>query len=466
MTHLYIAAAHKSSGKTSISLGLTAALVNRGLSVQTYKKGPDYIDPLWLSRAAGKPCYNLDFFTQSHDEIRSTFASNMANANIGLIEGNKGLFDGVDTEGTDSNAALASMLAAPVILVIDTGGITRGIAPLIQGYLGFDPRVNIVGVILNKVGGARHESKLRGALERYTDIEVLGAIGRNRSLEIPERHLGLVPANEAGAADDTISRLAEAVKSSVNLDRVIEIANAVNSPSAPNPVQDQSPSEMPPVKIAIARDAAFGFYYPDDLNAFQQAGAELLPFDTLSDRHLPEADGLFIGGGFPETHLDALSDNQSLLNEIGQALAAGMPAYAECGGLMYLARSIQWRDKSREMVGFVSADVIVGSRPQGRGYMLVEESGNGLWSSAASNNRANSTPAHEFHYARLENLARDPVFAHKVLRGTGIDGENDGLIINNLLAGFAHHRNTEANPWVERFVSFVRQRKLNFANQN
>ncbi len=447
-------------------MGLTAALVNRGLSVQTYKKGPDYIDPLWLSRAAGKPCYNLDFFTQSHDEIRSSFASNMANADIGLIEGNKGLFDGVDTEGTDSNAALASMLAAPVILVIDTGGMTRGIAPLIQGYLGFDATVNIAGVILNKVGGARHESKLRGALERYTDIEVLGAIGRDRALEIPERHLGLVPANEAGAADSTISRLAEAVSSNVNLDRIIEIASTVNTPSAPSPPQDQSSADMPPVKIAIARDAAFGFYYPDDLDAFRQAGAELIRFDTLNDSHLPEADGLFIGGGFPETHLDALSDNQSLLSEIRQALTSGMPAYAECGGLMYLARSIQWRGTSRDMVGFVPADVIVGSRPQGRGYMLVEESGNGLWSTNTGNNGANGTPVHEFHYARLENLAENPVFAHKVLRGTGIDGENDGLVINNLLAGFAHHRNTVANPWVERFVTFIRQRKLELASQN
>jgi cobyrinic acid a,c-diamide synthase len=175
---------------------------------------------------------------------------------------------------------------------------------------------------------------------------------------------------------------------------------------------------------------------------------------------------LFIGGGFPETHLDALSDNQSLLNEIGQALTAGMPAYAECGGLMYLARSIQWRDKSRDMVGFVAADVRVGKRPQGRGYMLIEESGNGLWSSTTGSGGANGTPVHEFHYARLENLAEDPVFAHRVLRGTGIDGENDGLVINNLLAGFAHHRNTEANPWVERFVTFVRERKLELANQN
>ena len=197
----------------------------------------------------------------------------------------------------------------------------------------------------------------------------------------------------------------------------------------------------------------------------------MIPFDTLNDAQLPQADGLFIGGGFPETHLDALSANQSLLRAIAQALDSGMPAYAECGGLMYLSRRIQWRDKNREMVGFIPADVIVDKRPQGRGYMLIEESGNGLWSSRPSpkdsiSNNANRTPLHEFHYARLENLDADPIYAHKVLRGSGIDGHNDGLVVNQLLAGFGHHRNTEANPWVERFVTFVRQRKQKLASQN
>jgi len=464
MGYLYIAAAHKSSGKTSVSVGLTAALVKRGLAVQTFKKGPDYIDPLWLARAAGKPCYNLDFFTQTRNEIAATFANNMSDADIGLIEGNKGLFDGVDVEGTDSNAALATMLAAPVVLVIDTGGMTRGIAPLIRGYLDFDPEVNICGVILNKVGGARHESKLRAALERYTSAEVVGAIGRDKALEIPERHLGLVPANEASgptAADTMIARLAGAVSAGVDLDRLIEIANSANLPlettGAASQSQTRSSRTKSDVRIAIARDAAFGFYYPDDLEAFEQAGAELIPFDTLNDSHLPEVDGLFIGGGFPETHLDALSANQSLLKDIRQALAAGMPAYAECGGLMYLARNIQWRGKNGDMVGTVPADVLVGKRPQGRGYMVVEESGNSPWL-PIPDAAAEGVPVHEFHYARLENLTENPVFAHRVLRGTGIDGNHDGLVINNLLAGFAHHRNTVANLWVERFVTFVREK--------
>jgi len=450
MASLYIAAAHKSSGKTSVSVGLTAALVRRGLNVQTFKKGPDYIDPLWLTRAAGQPCYNLDFFTQSHEEIESLFSRKSAGADISLIEGNKGLFDGVDVEGSDSNAAMATLLSTPVVLVIDTSGMTRGIAPLIRGYLDFDPDVDIRGVILNKVGGSRHETKLRGALERYTCAEVLGAIGRDAELEIPERHLGLVPANEAGAADAVINRLADAITTGTDLDRIIDIANAARPPAKAPGSDLQHPA--PDVRIAIARDAAFGFYYQDDLEAFARAGAELIPFDTLNDAHLPESDGLFIGGGFPETHLGALAANKSLQSDIRQALAAGMPAYAECGGLMYLARSIEWCGEHGEMVGAVPADVIVGKRPQGRGYMVVEETGKSPWPDFQKTN----IPVHEFHYARLENLATDSHFSHRVLRGTGIDGKHDGLIINNLQTGFAHHRNTESNPWVNRFVKFVR----------
>ena len=460
LANFYIAAAHKSSGKTSVSIGLAAAMIRRGLVVQPFKKGPDYIDPLWLGRAAGRACYNLDFFTMSHAEILATFVGRAATADISLIEGNKGLFDGLDVEGTDSNAALAIMLCTPVVLVIDTTGMTRGIAPLINGYLEFDRDVDVRGVILNKVGGARHEGKLRAALEHYTDTEVLGAIGRDQALEIPERHLGLVPANEAERADATIVRLADAMSAGVNIDRLIEIAGGSEMPLT-ELVSTTTPAKLTAdVRIAIARDAAFGFYYQDDLEAFAANGAELIPFDTLNDPKLPEADGLFIGGGFPETHLAALSANQSLRAEIRQALASGMPAYAECGGLMYLSRSIQWRDEKYDMVGAVPGDTVVDARPQGRGYVLMEETGKGSWPPASHGPSDSSAgiPAHEFHYARLENLPDGLDFAYRVKRGNGIDGHHDGLLVGNLLAGFAHRRNTEADPWVNRWVEFVRER--------
>ncbi len=458
MSHLLIAAAHKSSGKTSISVGLAAAMASRGLVVQPFKKGPDYIDPLWLGRAAGRACYNLDFFTMSHAEILSTFTAKSAGADISLIEGNKGLFDGLDVEGTDSNAALAKLLSSPVLLVIDVCGMTRGIAPLIDGYLRFDPDVDIRGVILNKVGGARHEQKLCAALERYTEIEVVGAVGRDKRIEIPERHLGLIPANEHSESDAMVERLASAISADVDVDRIIDIANAGTTPVSKSEPVTKSTVPTPNVRIAVARDAAFGFYYQDDLEAFARAGADLIPFDTLGDARLPEAEGLFIGGGFPERHLHALSANKSLLTDIQQALTDGMPAYAECGGLMYLSRCIEWRGERINMVGAVPGDAIVEQTPQGRGYVMLEETELELWPPVSDGDECENAriSAHEFHYARIEGLPADIDYAYRVLRGHGIDGQHDGMIVGNLLAGFAHHRNTEANCWVARFVTFVR----------
>ncbi|MES9912372.1 MAG: AAA family ATPase [Candidatus Sedimenticola sp. 4PFRAG1] len=224
MSYFFISAAHKSSGKTTVSIGLGAALKMRGMAVQSFKKGPDYIDPLWLTAATGRSCINLDFYTMASSEIRSEFSRHMDGAEIGLIEGNKGLYDGLDLDGSNSNAALAALLDAPVILVIDARGMTRGIAPLILGYQAFDSKVRIEGVILNKVGGSRHESKLRRVIEHYTDASVVGAVHYARDLEIDERHLGLIPSNEAAKARDQITLLGEVIGSQVDLESVLDIS--------------------------------------------------------------------------------------------------------------------------------------------------------------------------------------------------------------------------------------------------
>jgi cobyrinic acid a,c-diamide synthase len=460
MAHVMISAAHKSSGKTSVSVGIAAALRRRGLKVQPFKKGPDYIDPLWLGRAAGRDCHNLDFNTASGPEILALFARHGAAAELSLIEGNKGLYDGVDPAGSDSNAALAGLLGAPVVLVIDTRGMTRGIAPLLRGYLDFDEGVSIVGVILNQVGGPRHEGKLRAAVERYTELPVLGALWRDPALELGERHLGLVPSSEDPEAEAKIARLADAVSAGVDLDRLRALAAAAPPPAAAPAPSVPAPAPPPPapdLRIAIARDAAFTFYYPGDLEAFAAAGARLVPFDCLSDARLPEADGLFIGGGFPECSMAALSANRSLRASIKAALAAGLPAYAECGGLLYLARSLSWRGETHEMVGAIAADAVLHQRPQGRGYMRIEETGAGLWPQVAQGAAEGGCfAAHEFHYAALENLPPHSVFAYRVLRGAGVDGAHDGIVIGNLTASFMHLRDTASNHWVARFVAFVR----------
>ena len=446
-----IAAAHKSSGKTVISTGLARALTARGQSVATFKKGPDYIDPMWLGTATGGPCYNLDFNTQTADEIATFFVSRCQGHGISLVEANKGLFDGVSMDGHDSNAAIAKLLGLPVILVIDTNGMTRGIAPLLQGYMAFDPEVNIAGVILNKVGGPRHEKKLRLAVETYTGLPVVGAVHRNAALEIGERHLGLTTPSETGELTGMIARVGEIVGTGVDLDLLAEIASsAPDLPEAP----PTRPSPKPDVTIAYARDRAFGFYYPDDLEAFAEAGANLVPFDAMKEDALPACDGLFIGGGFPEMFVPELSANESLRTDIKAKIEAGLPTYAECGGLMYLSRSIVAEVTAGEMVGVVPSEAVMHPRPQGRGYTAFTDQRTHPWPGPSG-----KTTAHEFHYARLETIEGNPIFARDILRGHGVDGGHDGIVIHNTLAGFCHLRATRADNWVARFVAFVRSHK-------
>ncbi len=445
-----VAAAHKSSGKTTVSIGLAAALRVRGLAVQPFKKGPDYIDPLWLSAAAARPCRNLDFNLSSGDELRAQFARHGAAADVCLVEGNKGLHDGMALDGADSNAALARLLGLPVILVLDARGMTRGVAPLILGYQAFEPGLRIAGVVLNKTGGARHEAKLRAVIEHYTDVPVLGALPDEPRLTIAERHLGLMPANETRLAEDRIAAIAGVIAQRVDLNRLLELT-AASCPLSP-PSGERAGVKGKPVRIAIARDAAFGFYYPDDLELLSAAGAELRFFDSLRQR-LPECDGLFIGGGFPECFMDELEANHGLRADIRRAVEAGLPVYAECGGLMYLARSLTWQGRTRPMVGAIAGDAVMHDKPVGRGLVRLQETAEHPWPGAAPH----EVRAHEFHYSSLENLDGQPRFAYRVLRGHGIDGRHDGLIHNNVLASYTHLRSTVGHDWTARFVAFVRQ---------
>ncbi len=453
MSQILISAAHKSSGKTTITIGLCAALRQRGLRVQPFKKGPDYIDPMWLGRAAGQACHNLDFYTMQREEICNTLAWYGQSADINIIEGNKGLYDGLDLDGSNSNAALAKLVGAPVVLVLDARGMTRGIAPLILGYQAFDPDINIAGVILNQLGGSRHESKLRAVIENYTDVSVLGAVARHPDMEILERHLGLIPSNEEDQAERHIQSIGAAIERQVDLDALTKLAES--SPLPPVPAESPFTIEQldSPLRIGIARDEAFGFYYPADLDAMTRAGAELVFIDTLRDTELPLLDGLFIGGGFPESCMEQLEANHTLREAIRRAIEDGLPVYAECGGLMYLSRSLTWNNQRCEMVGAVPGDTIMHARPQGRGYVRLQETGKPLW--PASKDSDNEIAAHEFHYSALENLEPPEGWEYNVLRGTGIDGEHDGYRLHNLLACYTHQRSTSKNRWTERFLHFI-----------
>jgi cobyrinic acid a,c-diamide synthase len=452
---LLVSAAHKSSGKTTISIGLAAALAARGLAVQTFKKGPDYIDPMWLAAASGRSCRNLDFFVMGRDEIAAHFDRHAATADLVLIEGNKGLYDGLDLDGSNSNAALAGLLAAPVVLVIDARGMTRGIAPLILGFQAFDRSIRIAGVVLNRLGGSRHEAKLRAVIEHYTDVRVLGAVHQSADLEIVERHLGLIPSSEAAEAGQRIAAIRDACAAQVDLDAVLEIAGwtplarcAVRAPATEN----RAPAG-PKIRVGVAMDRAFGFYYADDLEALQEAGAEIVPVNTLEDARLPAIDGLVVGGGFPEVFMDALEANASLRGDIRRAAEAGLPVYAECGGLMYLARSLAWRGHSRQMVGVIPGDVVMHDRPVGRGYVCLRETAGHPWPKAPGTEMR----AHEFHYSSLVNLPAEVRFAYEVARGHGADGRRDGIVVGNVLASYTHLRSVGGNEWAQRFAAFVRR---------
>lgn len=458
MAHVYISAAHKSSGKTTLSIGLCAALREDGDVVQPFKKGPDYIDPLWLGHAAGRSCYNLDFYTMARDEIAALFAAKMQGADVGLIEGNKGLYDGLALDGSNSNAALAAQLDAAIVLVIDSQGMTRGVAPLILGYQAFDPAIRIVGVILNKVGGSRHEAKLRAVIEHYTDVRVLGAVHKNPALRINERHLGLVPSNELDDSRSQIAQMAGLVRDQVDLDALRDIAATAPALSAVDPPASAN-RDGRKIRIGFASDSAFGFYYAGDLEALAAAGAEMVAFSPLHDRELPACDGLFLGGGFPETHMQTLEDNAPMRAAIAAFIERDGPVYAECGGLMYLCDRLTWHGNTRKMAGVIPAAVVLHDKPQGRGYVRLRETAAHPWPSSAGGGGV--IPAHEFHYSALEQLPDGLSFAYRVERGYGLDGEHDGLTYRNLLASYAHLRDTQSHPWAQRFVDFVRARRDN-----
>ncbi|MEW5965576.1 MAG: cobyrinate a,c-diamide synthase [Pseudomonadota bacterium] len=455
MPRVFISAAHKSSGKTTLALGLAAALHARGHAVQPFKKGPDYIDPLWLGMAARRPCYNLDFHMMRRDEIEQQFARAAASARISLIEGNKGLYDGLDLDGSNSNAALAKLLGAPVVLVIDARGMTRGVAPLILGYQAFDRDIRIAGVILNQLGGSRHESKLRAVIEHYTDVAVIGAVQHDPGMQIAERHLGLVPANEADAARERIGRVGERVAAQVDLDRLLAIADSAAPREAVAVASAVQP--VPRVRIGIAHDAAFGFYYSEDLDALRAANVDLVELDTLHDADLPPLDGLILGGGFPEVFMDRLEANAPLRGAIRRAIETGLPTYAECGGLMYLSKSLNWRGRTCEMVGAVPGDTVMHDRPVGRGYARLQPTGDDRWQ------ETDPIPAHEFHYSSLENLPADAIYAYSVARGHGIDGAHDGYQRDNLLAGYVHRRGAGPQGWIGPFLNQVRAHKARVA---
>ena len=452
---IYISAAHKSSGKTIVSLGLSRILSNLNQDIQTFKKGPDYIDMGWLSLASKKSSYNLDFNTQTKKEINNFYDQKKSTINI--IEGNKGLYDGISVSGIDDNAAMSILLNAPVILVIDTEGITRGIAPLLQGYINFEKNCNIKGVILNKVKTERHENKLINAVKEYTNLEILGSIRKSKDLEISERHLGLIPANEKKIANKKIEQISRIINDSIDRKKFnkIGINFKKNKLSKKNITNTNFLTNKKKVKLGVFYDKSFGFYYSDDIENFEKYGAEIIQINSLKNKKLPKVDALFIGGGFPETNASVIKKNKNLMKNVKDFIESGKPCYAECGGLMYLSESINYNNKKHKMVGVIPGNIIMDKKPVGRGYVKLKINKNHLW--GMKNN--SSISAHEFHHARLLLNKNSKNYAYNITRGFGINGISDGFQYKNLLANFSHLRHTKKCPWIKYFINFIEESK-------
>jgi len=443
-----VAAPQGRSGKTTVCIGLCAALARRGLVVQPFKKGPDYIDPSWLSTAARRPCRNLDLFMMSPDALLASYQRAVADADLALIEGAMGLYDGVDLAGSGSTAQLARLLGVPVILVVNVSRMTRSVAALVSGYQHFEPETRVAGVILNNVATRRHESMLVHSIKQHCGIPVLGSLPKDSRLSIPERHLGLTPQGEAAALAEKVELARELVESSIDLDGVLSLAREAGP--VPAPADSQMRRAGKPVRFGVIRDQAFSFYYPENLEALEQAGAELVYVDALEAPHLPDVAGLYIGGGFPELFAEPLEANSRLRRELALAIEEGLPVYAECAGLLYLARRLHWNGQTAEMVGALPVEVEFEPRPQGHGYVAATVVARNPFFDVGQQLRG-----HEFHHARLENVGNLPL-AYRLERGHGIGLGQDALVHRNVLAAFTHLHAVGVPDWGENLVSLAR----------
>lgn len=432
---LVVAGMGGGTGKSVVAVGLVAALVRRGEPVAVFKKGPDYIDAGWLALAAGRPCYNLDPYLMSPEVIRHSFATHCRAGDLALLEGNRGLYDGVDLEGSCSSAELARLLALPVLLVVDCTKTTRTVAAQVLGCLHFEQAPDLRGVVLNRIGGARHEDIVRRTVEHYTGLPVLGAMPRARRDFFPQRHLGVTPAAEHGEAAVAVAALADQAEKYLDIAGIVRAAAAAR---LPEPVAAAAPPSRPsgvrPIRIGYLHDAAFQFYYPDNLEALAAAGAELVAINALRDRELPELDALYIGGGFPETSAPALAANRSFRQSVRQAADAGLPIYAECGGLIYLGEAITLDGVEYPLAGVFPVRFGLARKPQAHGYTeLLVEKGNPFYPVGSV------IRGHEFRYSTVDSWpgrAEDLVLTMR--RGTGFSQGRDGLCRDNVLALYTH----------------------------
>lgn len=466
---IIISALRGGSGKTILSIGIIAAWKNLGKKISPFKKGPDYIDAGWLALAAEQPCHNLDTFMMEEETVLQSFLSNSANGDIAVIEGNRGLFDGIDLEGRTSTAELAKLLDSPVILCIDATKTTRSMAAVVMGCVRFDPDVKIKGVILNRIAGSRHERILRRSIEHYSGVPVIGAVPKLDTQNFPERHMGLIPTPEHAWATASISAVSQVASKYIDLETLEIVARGAGYPrGADRPhksipaVEGKSTTHLqtrpfsanphPKPRIGIIKDSAFQFYYPENIAALEAAGAETLIISPLTGETIPRVDALYIGGGFPETHARELADNEQFRGRLKALAEDGLPVYAECGGLMYLGEELVLEGKSYPMAGVLPVVFGFSNTPAGHGYTIVTVGRQNPFFETGT-----ELKGHEFHYSSVlkwSGYDKDLVFDMK--RGSGLIHKRDGACYKNVLATYTHIHALGAPGWAPAVVRAAR----------
>ncbi|MFH1530631.1 MAG: cobyrinate a,c-diamide synthase [Pseudomonadota bacterium] len=454
LPRLMIAGLAGNTGKSFVSMGIVRALRARGLHVAPFKKGPDFIDAAWLGEAAGVAGRNLDTFIMPEEAILGSLrraAAGAPGADIAVIEGNRGLFDGLDASGTHSSAQLARVTGTPVVLVIDTTKATRTVAALVLGCRSMDPSLDLAGVILNRVGTARQEAIIREVLAAETGIPVLGAIPRISVERLPSRHLGLVTPAEHPDVAGTLEELGDAVDRHVDIDALLNVAGRAEALPGGMGAEESTPAGSQQVRIGVLKDPAFSFYYPENLEALEEAGAALTFISPAADGHLPSIDALYIGGGFPEEHLQALSSNADLRDDLKKHIADGLPVWAECGGLMYLSRGVRYGAEVVPMVGALPITVEQMQRPQGHGYVSALVDGANPFLAEST-----SLGGHEFHYSRVEDDSSAVTTVMALQRGVGVGGGRDGIRVGGVVASYTHLHALGTPGWAPGMVRAAR----------
>ena len=448
---IVLAALKGGSGKTILSLGLAASWKDRGFRVAAFKKGPDFIDAGWLSFAADRPCRNLDPFMMNDRQILESFVSNSKKSDISLVEGNRGLYDGLDVDGSCSTAELAKLLNAPIVLVVDVTMTTRTVGAIVMGCQVFDRAVNIAGVILNRVAGSRQEKIIRSSIEKYCGLKVLGSVPKLKKNLFPERHMGLVPCQEREHSEKSVVWAKEAVEKGIDLEAIMDVAKSagkIETDLQEEGTMHSSISMDKRPRIGFILDRSFWFYYPENLEILEKMGAQLVKIDSISNHEIPPLDALYIGGGFPECQAGALADNKAFLMSLKDSIEKGMPVYAECGGLMYLGESLKFDGKSYEMVGALPMEFFLEKRPQGHGYTVLEVDRENPYYPVGQ-----VLKGHEFHYSRpVVAKGESLISAFAVKRGYGVDGVRDGICRKNLLATYTHIHAAGNPKWADGII--------------